>query len=47
MSPNTFGALLMMASMASFTINDALIKLTDGAVPLMQLLVIRGCCHRC
>jgi len=42
MSPNTFGALLMMASMASFTINDALIKLTDGAVPLMQLLVIRG-----
>ena len=42
MSPNTFGALLMMASMASFTLNDTLIKLTDGAVPLMQLLVIRG-----
>ena len=42
MSPNTLGALLMMASMASFTLNDTLIKLTDGAVPLMQLLVIRG-----
>lgn len=42
MSPNTLGALLMMASMASFTLNDTLIKLTDGQVPLMQLLVIRG-----
>ncbi|WP_299592002.1 DMT family transporter [uncultured Tateyamaria sp.] len=42
MSPNTIGAFLMMASMASFTINDTLIKLTDGHVPLMQLLVIRG-----
>ena len=34
MSPNMTGALLMMASMASFTLNDALIKLTGGAVPL-------------
>ena len=42
MSANSFGALLMMASMASFTLNDTLIKLTDGAVPLMQLLVLRG-----
>jgi len=42
MSPNTLGALLMMAAMASFTLNDALIKLTNGAVPLMQLLFIRG-----
>mmetsp|Transcript_13496 Transcript_13496/g.21538 ORF Transcript_13496/g.21538 Transcript_13496/m.21538 type:complete len:291 (-) Transcript_13496:1641-2513(-) len=42
MSPNTFGALLMMASMASFTLNDTLIKLTGGAVPLMQLLFLRG-----
>ncbi|APX12531.1 DMT family transporter [Tateyamaria omphalii] len=42
MSPNTVGALLMMASMASFTLNDTLIKLTGGAVPLMQLLVLRG-----
>ncbi|MEO0502096.1 MAG: DMT family transporter [Pseudomonadota bacterium] len=42
MSPNTFGALLMMASMACFTFNDVLIKLTDGAVPLGQLLFLRG-----
>ncbi|WP_299723102.1 DMT family transporter [uncultured Tateyamaria sp.] len=42
MSPNTLGALFMMASMASFTLNDTLIKLTDGAVPLMQLLFLRG-----
>lgn len=42
MSPNTLGALFMMASMASFTSNDVLIKLTDGQVPLMQLLFLRG-----
>ncbi|WP_299695181.1 DMT family transporter [uncultured Tateyamaria sp.] len=42
MSPNTFGALLMMASMACFTFNDVLIKLTDGAIPLGQLLFVRG-----
>ena len=42
MSPNTFGALLMMASMACFTVNDVLIKLTGGAVPLGQLLFLRG-----
>ncbi|WP_299297550.1 DMT family transporter [uncultured Tateyamaria sp.] len=41
-SANSVGALLMMASMACFTLNDTLIKLTDGAVPLAQLLVIRG-----
>lgn len=42
MSPNTLGALLMMASMASFTLNDTFIKLTDGQVPLPQLLFLRG-----
>jgi len=42
MSPNMIGALLMMASMVSFTLNDTLIKLTGGQVPLMQLLFIRG-----
>lgn len=42
MSPNTIGVLTMMASMACFTLNDALIKLTGGAVPLMQLLFLRG-----
>ncbi len=42
MSPNTLGALFMMASMASFTFNDVLIKMTNGQVPLMQLLFLRG-----
>ncbi len=40
--PNMTGALLMMASMASFTLNDSLIKSTGGALPLMQLLFLRG-----
>lgn len=42
MSPNLLGALLMMASMACFTINDTLVKMTDGAVPLFQLIFLRG-----
>jgi S-adenosylmethionine uptake transporter len=42
MSPNMRGALLMIATMAAFTINDALIKLTDGTVPLFQLIFLRG-----
>lgn len=32
----------MMASMAAFTLNDALLKLTDGGAPLSQLLFLRG-----
>lgn len=42
MSPNITGALLMMASMAAFTLNDVLIKLTDRVMPLSQLLFLRG-----
>ncbi len=42
MAPNTRGALLMMASMVCFTINDTFIKLTDNALPLAQLLTVRG-----
>lgn len=42
MSPNLAGALLMMASMAFFTFNDAMIKATGGALPLFQLLFLRG-----
>ena len=42
MSPNFVGALIMMGSMAAFTINDTFIKLTDGAMPLWQLLFLRG-----
>jgi S-adenosylmethionine uptake transporter len=41
MSPNLTGALLMMASMACFTLNDALLKVTDNALPLSQLLFLR------
>ena len=40
MSPNTIGALLMIASMACFTFNDTLLKMTDGALPLFQLLFL-------
>ncbi len=42
MSPNMIGALLMMASMACFTLNDTLVKMTAGAVPLFQLIFLRG-----
>lgn len=42
MSPNLVGALLMMASMACFTLNDTMLKLTAGAVPLFQLVFIRS-----
>lgn len=42
MSPNATGALMMMASMAAFVINDTFLKLTDGAVPLFQLIFVRG-----
>lgn len=42
MSDNLRGALLMMATMAAFTFNDACIKATGGAVPLGQLLFLRG-----
>lgn len=36
------GALLMMASMACFTLNDTMLKLTAGAIPLFQLLFVRS-----
>ena len=42
MAPNLAGALLMMASMACFTVNDTFMKATGGAVPLFQLLFLRG-----
>lgn len=42
MSVNLAGALLMMASMACFTLNDSMLKLTGGEVPLFQLLFIRS-----
>jgi S-adenosylmethionine uptake transporter len=42
MSPNTTGALLMVASMVAFVINDTLLKLTGGVIPLFQLIFMRG-----
>ncbi|MFK7838203.1 MAG: DMT family transporter [Sulfitobacter sp.] len=42
MSPNLAGALLMMASMACFTINDTFLKLTAETVPLFQMLFLRS-----
>lgn len=42
MTPNTRGALLMMGSMAAFTLNDTCIKLALGQLPLLQILTIRG-----
>ena len=42
LTDNMRGALLMMCSMAAFTFGDTCIKLTGGALPLSQLLVMRG-----
>lgn len=41
-SDNVTGAAFMMASMASFTINDTAMKAMSGDVPLFQLLLLRG-----
>lgn len=41
-SDNTRGALLMMASMACFAFGDTCVKATGGALPVSQLLVLRG-----
>ena len=41
-SDNLTGAVLMMASMASFTLNDTMMKALAGEIPLFQLLVLRG-----
>lgn len=41
-SDNMTGAMLMMASMAAFTINDMLMKMLADAAPLYQLLFMRG-----
>lgn len=42
LSPNIIGGLFMIGSMAAFSMNDTLIKLTDGDLPLWQLLFLRG-----
>lgn len=42
LSDNMTAAVLMMVSMAGFTLNDALMKMMAGQVPLYQLLFLRG-----
>ena len=42
MSPNTAGSFMMMASMAAFVSNDTFLKLTNGVLPLFQLIFLRG-----
>ncbi|MEB8387336.1 DMT family transporter [Rhodobacteraceae bacterium KMM 6894] len=42
LSDNMTAALLMMTSMAGFTLNDAMLKMMAGQVPLYQLLFLRG-----
>ncbi|KUJ79112.1 DMT family transporter [Ruegeria profundi] len=42
MTPNVKGALLMMGSMAAFTINDTLVKAAGAEVPLFQMVAMRG-----
>ncbi len=41
-SDNTRGAILMMLSMAAFTLNDTLIKTVSADVPLFQAVFLRG-----
>lgn len=41
-SDNLTGALLMMASMACFVLNDTFMKALAGEIPLFQLLFLRG-----
>lgn len=42
LSPNVVGAVLMMISMASFTINDTFVKVVGQTIPLFQLLTLRS-----
>lgn len=42
MSANTRGALLMMISMAAFTLNDTCVKLMGNDLPLFQIVTLRG-----
>lgn len=42
LSDNMRGALLMMGSMAAFTLNDACMKVLMGELPLFQAIFLRG-----
>ncbi|VAV94443.1 putative membrane protein [hydrothermal vent metagenome] len=43
-SDNLTGAILMMASMAAFTLNDTMMKSLAGEIPLFQLLFLLFLC---
>lgn len=43
LTDNIKGALLMMGSMAAFTLNDTFFKTLSGEVPLFQGIFLRGC----
>lgn len=42
MTPNLKGSLLMMGSMAAFTLNDTVVKLLAADLPLFQIVFLRG-----
>lgn len=42
MTPNLKGALFMMGSMASFVLNDVVIKVLSDDLPLFQIVFLRG-----
>lgn len=42
MTDNLRGALLMMGSMFAFTVNDTYVKLIGDALPLFQIIALRG-----
>ena len=44
---NLRGAVLMMASMAAFTFNDAFMKMISAQLPLFQILTLRGILTTC
>lgn len=43
LTDNIKGALLMMGSMAAFTLNDTFFKTLSGEIPLFQGIFLRGC----
>ncbi|MBV01209.1 MAG: EamA family transporter [Citromicrobium sp.] len=42
MNDNLRGAVLMMGAMALFTLNDSMVKFLSGALPVGQIVVLRG-----
>jgi drug/metabolite transporter (DMT)-like permease len=42
LSPNQRGALFMVISQAAFTLNDTLVKIATGYLPVSQIMLVRG-----